>query len=75
MKAFIYDGKTYIKVIPGKKLFQSSMVHEVVNRGDIFAVDLESQRLTILSGKIQVEHVEVHPMPSAATIAKELKAV
>lgn len=74
MKAFIYKDRTYIRLIPGKNLFKSTMVHEVVNRGDIFGMDIETQVFTIIPGKSQVEHIDIHAMPSAATIAKEMKA-
>lgn len=50
-----YKDKTYIRVIPGKKLFQSTLVHSVVNRGDVFAVCLEDGVLTILPGVAEVE--------------------
>lgn len=56
LKVFELDGVLYLRVIPGKKLFQSTMVHEVVNRGDIFAVRLEDSVLTIVPGKSQVTH-------------------
>lgn len=59
LKVFELDGTLYIRVIPGKKLFQSTMVHEVVNRGDIFAVRLEDSVLTIIPGKSQVTHYEL----------------
>lgn len=59
LKAFELDGVLYLRVIPGKKLFQSTMVHEVVNRGDIFAVRLEDSVLTIIPGKSQVTHHEL----------------
>ena len=59
LKVFELDGVLYLRVIPGKKLFQSTMVHEVVNRGDIFAVRLEDSVLTIVPGKSQVTHHEL----------------
>lgn len=62
LKAFELDGILYLRVIPGKKLFQSTMVHEVVNRGDIFAVRLEDSVLTIVPGKSQVIHHELGVM-------------
>lgn len=43
-----------MRVVPGKKLFQSTLVHSVVNRGDVFAVDMETGILTILPGNAQV---------------------
>lgn len=59
LKVFDLDGTLYLRVVPGKKLFQSTMVHEVVNRGDIFAVRLEDSVLTIIPGKSQVTHHEL----------------
>ena len=59
LKVFELDGTLYMRVIPGKKLFQSTMVHDVVNRGDIFAVRLEDSVLTIIPGKSQVTHHEL----------------
>lgn len=56
MKAFTYNGELYIRVIPGKKLFNSTMVHEVVNRGDIFAMRVSDQQLTVVPGKAEVAH-------------------
>lgn len=59
LKVFDLDGTLYLRVIPGKRLFQSTMVHEVVNRGDIFAVRLEDSVLTIVPGKSQVTHFDL----------------
>jgi hypothetical protein len=59
-KGFIYKDDIYLRVIPGKKLFNSTMVHEVVNRGDIFATRLKDQMLTIIPGSETPEIVEVH---------------
>lgn len=59
LKVFDLDGTLYMRVIPGKRLFQSTMVHDVVNRGDIFAVRLEDSVLTIVPGKSQVTHHEL----------------
>lgn len=59
MKAFIYKGQTYIRLIPGKRLFQSTMVHDVVNRGDIFGMNIETQVFTIIPGNAQVSHCEL----------------
>jgi len=59
MKAFYYKDELYIRVIPGKNLFKSTMVHEVVNRGDVFAVRCSDSLLTIISGKEDVTHVEL----------------
>ena len=58
LKTFTYKGELYIRAIPGKNLFRSTMVHEVVNRGDIFAVRVSDQSLTIIPGTSQVKHYE-----------------
>ena len=56
MNGFIYNGDLYIRTVPGKNLFKSSMIHEVVNRGDIFAVRVRDSLLTIIPGKSEVVH-------------------
>ena len=48
LKALYIDGRNYCKVIPAN--------HEVITRGDFFAVDLETGTLTILAG-----HLLSHP--------------
>jgi len=40
----------WVRVIPAKTLFRSTMIHEVVNRGDVFVVDLTTGLLTIIDG-------------------------
>lgn len=52
LKALNIDGRNYCKVIPAKRLFNSTMIHEVITRGDFFAVDLETGTLTILAGHL-----------------------
>jgi hypothetical protein len=61
MKAFYYKDELYIRAIPGKNLFKSTMVHEVVNRGDIFAIRVLDQVLTIIPGDAEVKHLELQP--------------
>ena len=53
LKALNIDGRNYYKVIPAKRLFNSTMVHEVITRGDFFAVDIETGTLTVLAGHLQ----------------------
>lgn len=64
MKAFYFNGDLYIRAVPGKNLFRSTMVHEVVNRGDIFAVRVKDQVLTIIPGTVDVTHCEFTPGPT-----------
>lgn len=61
MKAFWYKEVLHIRVIPAKSLFNSTLIHEVVNRGDIFAMRVSDQQLTIVPGTAQVTHVEISP--------------
>ena len=58
LKCFYYKDELYIRTVPVKRLFQSTMVHEVVNRGDVFAVRVKDSALTIVPGVALVEHVE-----------------
>jgi hypothetical protein len=53
----------YIRTVPGKKLFSSTLIHEVVNRGDIFAVRLRDHCLTIIPGTAEVSHTELEVCP------------
>lgn len=42
------DGKPYMRITPAKRLFNSTMIHEVVTRGDFFAVNLQTGIFTVL---------------------------
>jgi hypothetical protein len=68
MKTFTYQSKLYIRVIPTKRLFNSTTIHEVVNRGDIFAVRVEDSVLTIIPGTALVEHSQHELAPASASI-------
>lgn len=70
LKTFLHSGELYIRVIPSKKLFNSTLIHEVVNRGDVFALRVSDQQLTIVSGKSLVEHKE-HSLTSLPTPVKQ----
>jgi len=59
MKAFVYNGDAYIRCIPSKPLFRSNLIHEVVNRGDIFAMRFKDQVLTIIPGTAEVTHFDI----------------
>ena len=56
LKTFIYKDELYIRLIPGKSMFHSTMVHEVVNRGDIFAMRVRDQQFTVIPGTAEVTH-------------------
>lgn len=63
LKAFELDGVVYVRIVPGKKLFNSTMVHSVVNRGDIFALRLEDSVFTIIPGNMNVRHFDLEIFP------------
>lgn len=66
---FYYNGTLYIRLIPSKNLFRSTMVHEVVNRMDVFAMDVATQQFTIIKGTAEVEPVQL-----AVGVTSELSA-
>lgn len=70
MQEITYNGKRYYKVVPVKALFKSTMVHDVITRGDFFAVEVDTGALTILPK----ESISVRP-PTKAELAriKELR--
>jgi hypothetical protein len=59
VKAFIYNDVLYIRVLPAKYMFKSTFIYEVVNRGDIFALNTQTQQLAIIPGKVDVEHLDI----------------
>lgn len=58
MKTFTYAGELYIRLIPSKRMFNSTLVHEVVNRGDVFAMRVSDQQFTVVPGTAVVQHTE-----------------
>jgi hypothetical protein len=62
IKAFYYKDILYIRLVPSKALFNSTLVHQVVNRGDVFAMRVLDQQFTIIPGKSEVTHIEI-PVP------------
>lgn len=45
---FKYNGRTYKHITPVKRLLQSTMVYEVIMRGDVFGMDVDTQEFTII---------------------------
>lgn len=45
---FMWKGDPFMKIVPVKRLFNSTMIHEVVTRGDFFAVNLLDNTFTVL---------------------------
>ena len=59
LTSFYYKSELYIRTVPGKSLFNSTMIHQVVNRGDVFAMRVRDQSLTIVPGKAHVTHTGI----------------
>jgi hypothetical protein len=47
-RIFVYKNDPYMRITPAKRLFNSTMIHEVVTRGDFFAVNLQTGVFTVL---------------------------
>lgn len=59
LTSFYYNDELYIRCVPAKALFHSTLVHEVVNRGDVFAIRVSDQKLTIVPGKAKVTFLNI----------------
>ena len=72
MKCFMYKDKIYTRILPCKRLFNSTTIYEVVNRGDIFAVCLDDMVFTVIPGKFSPVMfdipVELPPMKVQLTL-------
>ena len=53
---FLYKQIPYQKIIPSKRLFNSTTIHEVVTRGDIFALNLLTGIFTVLPQGADINH-------------------
>lgn len=58
LKVFFHNSKHYIRATPVKSLFNSNLIHNVITRGDVFAVCLETGMLTIIPGTAEVIHLD-----------------
>lgn len=64
-----YNGNTYAKIIPTKALFKSTMVHDVVTRGDVFVHNIGTGEFTIMSGDLYKKlHAEQSAPPRKRTV-------
>ncbi len=70
LNSFYYKDQLYIRLVPAKSLFNSTLVHQVVNRGDVFAMRVSDQQFTIVPGKADVTHVQI-PIPSEIPVSLE----
>ena len=62
LDVFQYNGRHYLRCIPAKTLMQSNLMYEVVTRGDQFAVELSTGKLTIIKGgEVVVDKTDTVP--------------
>ena len=47
LHTFVYKDAHHVKIIPCKRLFNSTTIHEVVTRGDFFALNLVTGIFTV----------------------------
>lgn len=74
IKTFIYNDQLHTRIIPSKRLFNSTMIHEVVNRGDIFALNIETSQFTIIPSHQLPPDVSSYNLISVHEPDKQLKA-
>jgi len=69
MKTFTHNDCLYTRILPSPRLYNSNMIREVTNRGDIFALCLDTMTFTILPGKGRRSVLEmgIRKMPMATT--------
>ena len=48
LSTFIYNDREYMRIVPAKRLLNSTTIYEVVTRGAVFAVDLETKTFTVI---------------------------
>lgn len=48
INTFIYNDREYMRIVPAKRLLNSTTIYEVVTRGAMFAVDLETKTFTVI---------------------------
>ena len=65
-ECFIIGYITYMRIVPAKTLVRSTMVHEVLTRGDCFAVNMSNGQFTIFKFS-----TPVLPIDSALTITSK----
>ena len=58
IELFKYREFIWMRITPGKRLFHSTTIHEVINRGDIFAVRLNDGLFSVITGTDQVARVK-----------------
>lgn len=60
MKIFKYKDKFYTRILPAKRLLNSTTLYEIVCRGDVLALCLDDMVFTVIPGKFVPEFREMH---------------
>ena len=76
LHTFIHNDQLHLKITPAKKLFNSTLIHEVVTRGDIFALNLSTGQFTVLPRHVldtQCRQYELRETPESKQLTLNLK--
>ena len=48
---FVHENNIYLLVKPVKSLCRSTLIHDVLTRGDVFAINVSNSALTVIARK------------------------
>ena len=57
-ECFVVGGLPFMRIVPVKNLVRSTMVHEVLTRGDCFVLNLQSGQFTVMKYSCVVIRVD-----------------
>jgi hypothetical protein len=49
-RVFVFNNQPMMRITPSKRLFNSTTIYEVVNRGDCFVLNLQTGVFGIIKG-------------------------
>ncbi len=76
IQTFIHNSALYTQIHPAKRLFNSTLIHEVVTRGDIFALNLSTGQFTVLPRHVldtQCKQYELRETSESKQLTLDLK--
>lgn len=75
-RVYKFNNEFWMKISPSKRLFNSTMVYEVINRGDIFALNINTLEFTILPRNLltsgEMQEYEIRPANTYTRIPVEV---
>lgn len=72
---FLHEDAVWLRAVPSKALFNSTLIHEVINRGDFFAVRKRDGLLTIMNGSFHYDPVKEADSERLEAIKQQLNAI